>query len=267
MLRIPIVLGRGFNAVDKAGGSPVCLVSEAMANRFWRGQDPTTKRLRLKQFFGPGPFVRVVGVVKDIHQRNLAEAPRPLIYLPFEQAYETNMTLLARAVGEPAGVVASLRKEMTALDRDLPVPEITSLRQRVDDSTIGERENAVLMGSFGLLAVTLAATGLYAVMSYSVARRTHEIGIRMALGAGKGDVLKMVAGEAMRLALVGSLAGMAGALALTRVLRSALYRLSPADPLTFAAVAALLCVVVLVACYVPARRAMRVDPAIALRHE
>jgi len=267
MLRIPIVRGRGFNAGDKAGGAPVCLVSEAMANRFWRGQDPTTKYLRLKQFFGPGPFLRVAGVVKDIHQRNLAEAPRPLIYLPFEQAYDTNMTLLARAVGEPAGVVASLRKEMTALDRDLPVPEITSLRQRMDDSTIGERENAILMGSFGLLAVTLAATGLYAVMSYSVARRTHEIGIRMALGAGKGDVLKMVAGEAMRLALVGSLAGMAGALALTRVLRSALYRLSPADPLTFAAVAALLCVVVLVACYVPARRAMRVDPATALRHE
>jgi predicted permease len=267
LLKIPIVRGRDFTREDKDSALPVVIINEAMATRFWPGEDPTVKRLRLPKLFGPSPFLQVVGVVKDTHHRRLGEPHSPQIYLPYPQEEETEMTLLVRARQEPAGIVPSLRKALQELDPGLPLPEIITLRERVASSIADQRDNAILVGILGVLAVALAGIGLYAVMSYAVAQRSREIGIRMALGAQGVDVVRQVVGQGASLALAGIGIGVAAGLALTRLMAGLLYGVSATDWLTFASVAALLLLVALAACYLPARRATKVDPMVALRYE
>jgi len=265
LLKIPLVRGREFTSQDQEGTPPVAIINEAMANRFWPGQDPTMKRLRLPKLFGPSPFMQVVGVVKDTQRRG--EPHIPEIYRPHPQEEETEMTLLVRTRQDPAGIGPGLRRELQELDPGMPIPEIATLRQQIADSIADQRDNAILVGVFGVLAVMLAAAGLYAVMSYAVAQRTHEIGIRMALGAQREDMLRLVLGYCLKLALISVAIGLAAALALTRLVASMLYDVSATDPPTLAGVAILLTLVALTACYIPARRAMRVDPSVALRYE
>jgi putative ABC transport system permease protein len=189
------------------------------------------------------------------------------MFVPLAQEYQAGMTLLVRTATDPMGLLPAIRGEVQSLDKNLPVFDVTTLREAVGTTLDQQKLYATLIGSFALLALVLAAIGIYGVISYSVARRTHEIGIRMALGAERSDVLKLVVGQGMLLTLSGLAAGLLAALGLTRLLKSLLYRVNPNDPTTFVLGAFALWSAALLACYIPARRATKVDPMVALRYE
>jgi predicted permease len=264
---VPLVRGRDFTADDRApaqGAPGVCIVNEAFARRFWPGQDALGKRISTS---GPkGPFREVVGVVKDGKYRTLGDEALPYFAVPFLQSYEAEMTVIARG-GDPRALLAAMRNEVQALDKTLPVTDAKTMTEHLGLALLPARVAGLTLGVFGGLALLLAAVGLYGLISYSVARRTRELGIRMALGARGGDVLRLVIGQGMRLTLVGVAVGLLGAFGVTRLLASMLYGVTPHDPTTYAVVALLLTGVALVACYLPARRATKVDPLIALRYE
>jgi macrolide transport system ATP-binding/permease protein len=264
-LQIPLLAGRDFNDRDRKDSPAVVIVNETLARRLWPGQDPVGKRLRI----GPEgtPFVQVVGMAKDGRYRSLGESPKPYAYFPHSQHYESDMTLVVRSSGDPKAIVSAVRQQVQSLEPSLPLYGIKTLREHLTIVLWTPRMGADLSIAFGLVALLLAATGLYSIMSYAVSRRTREIGIRMALGARATTVLTMVAGQGMRLALLGVGIGLAVSLAATRVLSSLLYGVSANDPLTFLAAAGLLTLIALLATCLPARKAMKVDPMVALRSE
>lgn len=264
-MNIPLLQGRDFSVQNTKETPGVTIINEAMARRYWPGENPLGKRFRVGGT--SGRFVDVIGVARDGKYRSLGEPPTPFLYLPLQQSYRSAMTLTVRTAADPAALVNSVRAEAQALDATLPVADIKTMSEHLQLSLLPARVVALLLAIFGLLALILASVGLYGVVAYGVSQRTHEIGLRMALGARTTDVLKLILVHGMRLTLIGMAIGLIGALVFGRIVSSLLYGVSPADPITFVGVPLLLCGVALVASYFPARRATLVDPLIALRYE
>lgn len=261
---ISLVSGRDFGESDTSSGPRVVVVNETLARRLAPDGNAVGKRLRMDS---KGEYLEVIGVAKDIKYNQLAEKTPYFAYRPLAQQYRPGMTLHVRTTGDPQAVMSQVRAEVRALDRNLPLTEVETLAEHMRAPLAPARLFAWLSGAFGVLALLLAATGLYGVMAYLVSGRTREFGIRVALGANGRDVLRLVLFEGLTLVGVGMLLGLLAAAALTRVLQSVLYGVSATDPTTFAGVALLLAAVTLIACYIPARRAMKIDPMIALRYE
>jgi putative ABC transport system permease protein len=261
-LRIPLLRGRNFTDQEVRQSAKVVIVSQQLVDSVFPNEEPLGKRLLLA--IGPEPF-EIIGIVGDIRHGSLAVNPSPTMYTP--TLARGHVTLAIRTQGDPLSVVGSVRKEVQTLDRDQPIAEVRTMNDWVATSVATPRYRTTLLALFAALAMILAATGIYGVMSYSVAQRTHEIGVRMALGARQLDVLSMVVRQGMVLTLVGVALGLAGAFALTRVMSSLLFGVTEKDPVTFGVVAALLIAVAFLACFVPARRATKVDPLVALRYE
>ena len=261
LMRIPLERGRDFTERDRAGSLPVAIVNQSFARRFWPGEDPIGKRIQV------GDSLReVVGVAHDSRTRSLNESPTPYFYLPFLQYYQPNMTLEVRTAGDPAGIIPAVRREIAALDRDLPV-ESGTLEDALGLSLLPQRAGATLLGIFSLLGLVLASIGLYGVVAYAVAQRTRELGIRVALGAEPGNIYRVVLGHGVKLTFLGLIIGIGAALLLARLARGVLFGVSSTDPVTLGSVAAILAAVALLASFIPARRATRVDPLVALREE
>jgi putative ABC transport system permease protein len=258
-LGIRLVAGRFFDSRDGRDGSPAAIVNQALARLLFPGRDPLGHRINSS--------VTVVGVVADVRHRSLDDKVWPELFLPFEQSPSPWITALVRGTGDPSALAAPLRRVVQSIDSSQPVFDVELLERRVSQSLAERRERAAVLGAFAALALLIAMVGIYGVMSYSVARRTHEIGLRVALGAGRADVLRMVAFAGLRLAGFGMAAGLAGALLLTRVLKAFLYGIEPTDRITFGVVCALLAGAAFLASYLPARRAAAVDPIAALRQE
>ncbi|MGH9840569.1 MAG: ABC transporter permease, partial [Blastocatellia bacterium] len=262
---IPLLAGREFTVQDDREETRVVIVNESFARRFWPGQNAVGKRVRQG---GPdNPFWEVVGVARDSKYFSLGEDPQPFVYFPLARDYKGDVALLARTSGDPRSLLDAIRREVRALDANLPLYDAKTMREHMRLSLFPLRTGAWVMGGFALLALLLAGLGIYGVMSYAVSQRTRELGIRMALGARSGDVLRLVLRQGMLLTLTGLALGLAGALAVTRLMTSVLVGVSATDVVTFVSVTLLLALVVLLACWVPARRATKVDPMIALRCE
>jgi putative ABC transport system permease protein len=274
-LGISVLAGRELSLADNKNAPRVCVINETMARRFFGGgREAVGKRFTIISSRRGGgttdagdATVEIVGVVEDGRYYTLGEEPQTFIYLPFAQNYFGAMTLHLRTKGEASAVLAALRREMRALDPNLPLTNVMPMTEAISFSLIPLRLAATIVGVLGIIGLLLAAIGIYGVVSYSVSSRTREIGIRMALGAQVSDVLRVMMKQGIILTAIGIVVGLAAAFVLTRFLSSLLYNVSATDPLIFAAVAILLLAVSLIACYVPARRALRVDPMHSLRHE
>jgi putative ABC transport system permease protein len=265
-MRTRLLRGRGFSPADEVEGAPlVAVVSEGVARQLWPGADPLGKRLGVGMASDPPGGRVVVGVVADIKTR-LDEPGRAEIYVPFVSAPFPLLTVVVRSA-QPMALVGSVRAAVRAVDAGQPVSDLATMEERMRASLAQRRLSAVVLALFAGLALVLATAGVYSVLSYNVAQRTRELGIRMALGAEARRIRRLVVGEGLRWALVGLVIGLVASLATTRVLAHHLYGVSPTDALTFAALAALLIAVTAVASLVPARRATRVDPMIAMRSE
>jgi len=262
-MRIPLIAGRDLSEQDRENSQPVAIVNQALADRYWPRQDAIGKRLQKKT----GGWYTVVGVAGNGKYRRVVYAPEPVVYLPLFQDYHENATLHVRVSGDPEAFAASVEKTVHELNPDLPLFNVTTLKSSMRLGTIFERVAGTFVGAFGLLALVLAAVGIYGVVAYTTRQRTHEIGIRMALGAQRRDVFRLVMGQGLRLTLLGLAIGLVVSLAVTHVLQSELFGVTATDPLTYASVAVLLCIVALLASYIPARRATKVDPMVALRYE
>jgi macrolide transport system ATP-binding/permease protein len=261
----PLLRGSDFSEQDDEKSPPVAIINETFARRLWPGQDPLGKRFSIGR--ADQPPVQVIGVVADGKYAGLNESPQPFVSRPLSQAYSGATTLIVRSDTDPQKLIAIVRNELRQLDPNMPLSSSKLLTERLAMPLLPVRIAAAVLSSFGLLALALAAIGIYGVMSYAVSRRTREIGIRVALGAQASDVLRLVLWQGMVPPLIGVAIGLSAALALTRLVRSLLFGVSAADPLTYAGVAALLTLVTLLACYIPARRATMVDPMVSLRDE
>jgi len=267
-LGIPLLRGRSFDPRDVQKAPGIVVISETMARRYWPGEDPMGRRISYGSNDKGEPYwSTIVGIAADVRQKGLHADPRAEAYVCYTQWPSRYASLIVRGAVDPAGLETALRRQALAIDPDVPPYEVKTMRAVLDGSLASRRFNMTLLALFATLAVLLAAVGLYGVTAYTVTQRTHEIGIRVALGARRRDVLRLVVGQGMSLTLAGVGLGILGALALTRVLSTLLVGVAVTDPWTFAAVAALLTAIALVACYIPARRAARVDPMIALRCE
>jgi len=258
------VRGRDFNDSDTASSTPVAIVNETLAQRLAPDGNAIGKRFRMDS---QGDYLEVVGVARDIKYHHLAEAPLFFGYRPLSQRNRAVLTLHVRTAGDPSSVISQVRSEVKALDPDLPLTDVKTMLEHMRLPLAPAKLFASLSVAFAVLALLLAAIGLYGVMAYVVGSRTREIGIRMALGTQIGGVRKLIIGQGMSLALTGITLGLIAAFAATRVLKSLLYGVSATDPLTFVGVAVLLAGVALFACYFPAQRATKVDPLDALRYE
>jgi len=261
-MKLPLVAGREFTANDNVAAPPVVIINEAAARTYWPNQNPLGKRLIID-----AKPVEIIGVTGASRYRSLTGAFRPGMLLPAAQNYFPDLSLHLRSAGDPASMIESARRELRALDPQLPATNIRTLEEQRRNSLYSERATALLLSAFGALALLLAALGIYGVMAYAVAQRTREFGIRMALGARAGDVLRLMLRQGARLIGAGVALGLAGAFAATRLIRSFLYQVSSTDPMAFVSAALLLTAVALLACYIPARRATKVDPMVALRVE
>jgi predicted permease len=261
-MRIPLVRGRDFNERDQEGAPGVVIINETMARHYWPGGDALGRRLKLAK-----DWLEIVGIAKDVKNRSLREAPQPFLYLPLLQDYRSNMILVARTVIEPEKLSQSIRTEVAALDPEIPIFDFKTLEEHVGISLFLQRMAATLLSIFGLLALSLAAIGLYGVMAYSVSQRTRELGIRISVGAERRDIFKLILVQGLAISVVGLLAGLVAALAVTRLTANLLYGVSATDPVTFIVIGLLLLCITLLACYFPARRATKIDPMIALRVE
>lgn len=260
---IPLLKGRTFDDTDTAESERVVLIDETAARRYWPEQDPAGRRLSFSQ----NRWRMVVGVVGAVKSSGLEAEGRPQVYMPYTQSTPRSFSLVVHAQGPPLDLTPAIRREVLGLDRDLAIYDVRTLEQRVTGSLAQRRNSMALFLLFAGLGLLLAAVGLYSLISYSITQRTHEIGIRLALGAQPGDIFWLVVGHGMTLTLVGVAAGLAAAFAAGRTLSSLLFNLAPTDPLTLASVSGLLVVVAFAACAVPARRATRVHPLVALRYE
>jgi len=263
-LRIPILEGRDFTDHDDANGQKVIIVNQALADTTWPGQDPMGKRLNF--LILPDKYV-VIGVVKTVKIQTLGEPPQPVIYFPLKQQYQPGLTLHVLVDGSPDGAAASVSKAITAADANLRLPPTTNVQETLRQTLQPQEIEAELLGGFGFLALLLAAIGTYGVMSYTVSQRTQEIGVRMALGAQPRDVLRLMLGGGMAMVMGGVVAALVLTLSLTHTLNALLFGIGIFDPWSFLAAAAVMSSVALVACWLPAHRAMRVSPVIALRYE
>jgi predicted permease len=262
---VPLLAGRDFRETDARGVQEVAVVNETFGRKFWPGENPVGKRFSWK---GPeGPFVDIVGVVSDGRYFSLNEDPRPVVFSSIAQQYSALASLVVRSEGDPEALVGAIRREARDLDPNLPFFGVKSLSEHASLSLFPMRVGAAVAGSLGLLALALAALGVFGVMAYTVAQRTREIGVRMALGATQRDVARMIVRQGMALGLLGLGIGLAAAVALTPLMAGVLVGVGPRDAATFAAISAALAAVVLLACYLPARRATRVEPTRALRYE
>jgi predicted permease len=263
-LGIALLRGRDFKPEDDQTAPAVAIVNRTMAQTFWPNDNPVGKRLRIQ---GARGEAEVVGVVADVKQHEVWKDDEPMLYQPFSQAFPHSCHLLVRTHGNPMDLLPAVRQQVSEIDPQVPIYGAETLEQVAADSMAEPRMTASLVSLFGGLVLFLAVAGIYGVIAYWVTERTHEIGVRMALGAERRDVLRMVVGQGLRLALIGVAIGIAGAFVLTRFLASLLYGVKATDPLTFIAVSFILIAVALLACYIPARRAAKVDPMVALRYE
>jgi putative ABC transport system permease protein len=267
-MSMPLKAGRAFTGDERQDSPLALLVNETMARQFWPSQNPLGRRIKLADYATASPWFTVIGIVGDVHQMGLDLPPRAEMYIPYSQyEYFAPEYLAVKTTGDPSSLATAIREQIWAVDKDQPVTDVMPMQAIVDEELAPRQSQATILGGFSALALILACLGIYAVLSYAVAQRTQEIGVRMALGAQPADVLRMIIGQGLTLTLMGVLIGLAGALILTRVLAKLLYGVSAADPFTFVGLAALLTCVATIACYIPARRAMRVDPMVALRYE
>ncbi|MFY9574377.1 MAG: ABC transporter permease, partial [Blastocatellia bacterium] len=267
VMGIPLLRGREFDDRDVQGSTPVVIINQTFATRFFNGEDPIGKRF---VYGGPAPdnpWLTIVGVVGDMRRTGFDRPVRPETFLPEAQNPDNALTIIARTAGDPASFAGALRSEVWAIDKDQSVYDIKTMDRILTDMMSQRRFNMLLLGVFAGVALTLAAVGIYGVISYSITQRSHEIGIRIALGAQSSDVLRLVVGQGMRLTGIGVSIGLIAAFALTRLMASLMFGVSVTDPITFGIISLLLIAVALFACYVPARRATRLDPMIALRYE
>jgi predicted permease len=264
VMKIPLIAGRYFDEQDRQGKPEAVIVDEAMAARFWPDENPLGKRLRLGK---DGPWRMVVGVVSGAKEYSAEKEPPIAVYYPFEQRAARNVYLVARASSDPRSASQAIAEEIRGIDSELALFDVRGMEERLYDSLARRRFALLLLTVFAAFALTLAVTGIYGVMSYWVNQRTHEIGIRSALGAGRGRIVRMVIGQAAIMVSIGIAAGIAGALALTRVMSSLLFGISATDGLTFVALSISLGGAAVLASYLPARRAAKVDPIVALRCE
>ena len=261
-MRTPLEAGREFTEQDGEKAQPVAIVNQEFADRYWPGQDPLGKRIHVS-----GQWFTVVGVARNGKYRRLVYAPEPVVFLPLFQAYYDLVMIHARVSGDPQAYAAAVERTVHELNADLPVFGVTTLKSSMQMGSVSERVAGAFAGAFGLLALILAAVGIYGLIAYTTRQRTHEIAIRIALGARRADVVWLVLGQGLLLTMTGLAVGIAVSLALTRYLKSVLFGVTATDLMTYAAVALLLCLVSLVACFIPARRATKVDPMEALRYE
>ena len=263
-LRIPLVSGREFTDSDRKDTTLVAVINEAMAKHFWPGQNAVGKRFH---FFGEKDLREVVGVVRDTVVNNIGEEPQPLAYLPVAQDFSPLATMQVRTNGRPEGVIPMVRSNVQSLDNNLALTNWNTVKELLDQGLWAPRMGAALLSVFGGIALILAVVGVYGVLSYSVTQQTPEIGIRMAMGASTNNVLRLVVKQGMRLAIIGLITGLVIAFAAMRLMSSLLFGISAHDPLIFGGVALILATAAVLACYIPARRAARVDPLVALRYE
>jgi putative ABC transport system permease protein len=262
---IPLVAGRGFTAADTEQSPLVVVVSQSLARRAWPGTSPIGRKLLVGRF---PAFAEVVGIAGDVKNNGLAREPMPAMYTPYVQRPWPAMEFAIRAVnGSPLALVTPVRAAVQEVDRELPITRVETLAAALADSIDTERLMAVLLLAFAAVALVMAAAGLYGVIAYTVTQRTREIGLRVALGAEPGAVLRLIAAEGLRLTAFGMIAGTLAAAVISRLMRSLLFEVSPADPATYSAVLVLLAAAATAALIVPARRALSVDPQIALRAE
>jgi predicted permease len=267
-MSIPLLAGRQFTDHDTDTSPNVVVISEAMARRHWPGEDAIGKRIAAGRVRSDADWIQVIGVVKDVRQFELTADPKPQMYLTYRQAgFFAPEDLVVKTDVDPASLAATVRKTVWEIDKDQPVSNIRTMEEILSESIARQRFSMLLLAIFAAVALTLAAVGIYGVMSYSVAQRTHEIGIRMALGAQTGAVLKLAVGYGMKLVIVGVVVGLIAAFALTRVMATLLFGVTATDPTTFVLISLLLVLVAALASYIPARRATKVDPIIALRYE
>jgi len=258
---IGLVSGRTLADTDTEGSALVVVINETMAKRYWKGQDPVGKRLRL------GEWATVVGVVRDVTYATVGAPPVSFMYLPVYQWYRPDTTLVVRTAGDPIAVIGSIRDVVRSLDPNLPLFDVRTMAEHRDLAVFIPRLAAILLGAFGLLAVLLATIGLYGLLAFTVSQRSQEIGVRVALGAGREDILRLIVGQGLRLTLLGIAIGVGVALAALPLVSSQLVGVSARDGLSYAATALVLVAAATVATYLPARRAAAVDPLRALRYE
>jgi putative ABC transport system permease protein len=261
---ISLKKGRYFTDLDRRDSPPVAIVNETMARSYWPGEDPIGKRFRFSNA-DSSPWLTVVGVTGDMHRQGLERAVVPQAFLPHAQATDDMMDVIVRTSADPQAMAAVVQSEIQSMDKSVAKFAVTTVEKQLAEQTAGRRFQTSLIGLFSLVALLLAAIGIYGLMHYLVVQRTNEIGVRMALGARAGNVLALVLRQGLTLASLGIVAGMLGALGLTHLLSSLLYGTTPTDPLTFATAPAILLAVAAAACWVPARRAARIDPMLALR--
>ena len=267
---VPVLRGRVFDHGDRPveadGDFPfVAVISATLADRLWPGESPIGKRLRWSN--PEGPLAEVIGVVGEIRDTDLANEPLPTLYFNLDQLPWPSMTLVVKTEDDPAVVAPAVRQAVRRVDESLAMPAMRLLTSNLAEATAGPRLNTQLLAIFASAALLMAAIGVYGALSYRVSRRRRDFGIRMALGAGRRELLQMVLWQGLRLVAIGVAIGLFGSVGFTRFLANVLYETSPTDSLTFTAVALFFAAVAAVACYVPARRAARVDPAVALRAE
>jgi len=266
-LRIPVVTGRALTAQDGPDSTRAVVLSASLAKRLWPGEDPLGKRAHFGSNASVPPWRTVVGVVGDIEPTPFDHTPFPMAYFPVAQLTQRSLSIVVRTAGDPTAVAAAARAQVQALDQEQPVFDVRTLEQMIDDDMSGVKVSADMMTVYALIALILSASGIFGIMAYSVSQRTHEIGVRMALGAQHRDVVRMVVGRALTLALIGLAIGIPAALALTRALSSALLGVIKVDTPVFVGFALLLASVATLAAYIPARRAMKIEPMEALRYE
>jgi putative ABC transport system permease protein len=269
-LGITLLTGRGFTEQDRIGTKRVGIINRASAERFFPDQEAIGKRIKISlrpDYPNAEAFIEIIGIADNVKYGKPEEVTEPDVYLSYLQPVDTPSQLIIRASGDRASLIAAVRREVRALDKNMPVYGIQTMDERAAEVTSRTRFSALLLALFAGLALVLSAIGIYGVIAYSVAQRTREIGIRMALGARASNVFRLVLSQGILLTLVGLIIGLIAAYATTRVLASQLYDVSATDPATFAVISLLLAMVALAACYIPARRAMKVDPMVALRYE
>ena len=267
---ISLQRGRVFESRDTAEAPPVMVVNRRLAENFWPGEDPTGKRMKIGPVDSPNAWATVAGVVGDVRQTGLYGEQNFEIYVPYAQerrGFVVPRDLIVRTTGDPASLIGAVREAVWSVDKDQPISNVRMMDQVLAAAVSRERFQTLLLALFATLALVLACVGLYGVISYAVVQRTHEIGVRMALGAQAGDVVRLVINQGMLLTLIGLVIGVTGAFAVTRVMTEMLFGVTATDPLTFAGVPLVLSVIAFLACYIPARRATKVDPLVALRYE
>jgi predicted permease len=266
-LGVPIVSGRGFTDMDKPISPPVAIISESLERRYWPGENPIGKQFRIARFMSWSQYHQIVGIVKDTRYDRIGQKPTPHFYVPLSQNFQSDVVVCVRASADPNRLRETVRRLVSAIDPSLPPPPINTLAEQLIESDSYQRMMAAVVSLFGFLALALTSTGVYALSSYSVAQRSREIGIRMALGAERWKVLRLVMGRVLIMALMGIAIGLLTAFFLGRLIASLLYGISPLDPLNLAVASALMMAAAAAAGYVPARRAMRISLSAALRHE